>query len=308
MNNNKKIAILMGGNSSEREISLMSGNAILASLHKENKNAFAIDTKKYSILDLKREGFNQVFIALHGRGGEDGTVQAILDFLNLPYTGSGVMASSISIDKIRTKLIWKGYGLKSSNFIWLTYDQVSDELNKKIKHAISILGLPLLVKPNREGSSIGISKVNTINELPKALEIAFNYDKDIIIEQFIVGEEYSVGILGDKILPLIQIKTSSNFYNYQDKYFSNNTQYCFSNKLSNKQKINLQKLVLSAWHVLGCKGCGRIDVMTDINGEFYLLEVNTSPGMTDHSLIPLAAEQAGISFSKLVIKILELAN
>ncbi|MXP51150.1 D-alanine--D-alanine ligase [Pantoea sp. SoEX] len=308
MKKNNKIAVIMGGISSERNISLMSGHAILSSLRKENINAYAFDTKYQSILNLKEYGFNKVFIALHGRGGEDGKIQAVLDFLNLPYTGSGVMASSISIDKIRTKLLWKGLGLKSSKFVSLTYKQVMEGLDITTKNSISMLGLPLFIKPNREGSSIGVSKIDKISELPIAIEKALNYDNNIIIEQFISGEEYTVGILGDEILPLIQIKTDKNFYNYQAKYLSNSTEYHFINSLTMQQKSKLNELVLSAWQSLGCTGCGRIDVMKDNLGEFYLLEVNTSPGMTHHSLIPLAAKKAGISFSRLVISILELAN
>ncbi|PPI88014.1 D-alanine--D-alanine ligase [Candidatus Pantoea edessiphila] len=305
---NNKIAVLMGGTSSERKVSLMSGNEVLLGLHKEKVNAYAIDTKYYSILNLKQQGFDKVFIALHGRGGEDGKIQGVLEFLNISYTGSKIMASSIAIDKIRTKLIWQGYGLKSSNFVWLTRKQISKGLDKKIKYDISMLGLPLFVKPNREGSSIGISKVNNFDELPRALDKALYYDNDIIIEQFLNGEEYTVGILGNQLLPLIQIKTNNKFYNYKAKYLSNSTQYCFSNNLDLNQKLNLNKLVLSAWHALGCEGCGRIDVMTDNNGEFYLLEINTSPGMSSHSLVPLAAKEAGIPFSKLVTNILQLTN
>ncbi|PPI86600.1 D-alanine--D-alanine ligase [Candidatus Pantoea edessiphila] len=307
MNRNDKIAVLMGGNSSERKISLMSGNAVVAGLRNAKINADAIDVRNYSILNIKKQGFNKVFIALHGRGGEDGRIQAILEFLDIPYTGSRIMASSIAIDKIRTKLLWKGFGLKSSNFIWLSHKQIRQGLDRKIKNDISMLGLPLFVKPNREGSSIGISKVNKISELPQALENALQYDKDIIIEQFLCGQEYSVGILGDTTLPTVAIKTNNKFYNYEAKYCSDNTEYCFSNDLSFDQNLKLKKLVLSAWHSLGCRGCGRIDLMTDSNGEFYLLEINTSPGMTHTSLVPLAAEKAGISFSQLVTNILELA-
>ncbi|MBK4775588.1 D-alanine--D-alanine ligase [Candidatus Pantoea edessiphila] len=307
MRKNNKIAVVMGGISSERNISLMSGHAVLSGLYKENINAYAFDTKYQSILNIKKYNFDKVFISLHGRGGEDGKIQAVLDVLNLPYTGSGVMASSIAIDKIRTKLLWKGYGLQSSNFIWLTYNQIMQGLDKNTKHSISMLGLPLFVKPNREGSSIGISKVNTMSELPKALKKALHYDQDIIIEQFLNGEEYTICILGNQILPIIKITTNNKFYNYQAKYLSDNTKYHFSNNLSIQQELKLKKLASSAWNSLGCTSYGRIDVMTNNEGEFYLLEVNTSPGMTAHSLFPLAAEKAGIPFSKLIINILELS-
>ncbi|MBK4765353.1 MAG: D-alanine--D-alanine ligase [Pantoea sp. Brub] len=305
---NEKIAVLMGGTSSERKISLMSGKAILSGLNEANINAYGVDTLNFPILNLKQKGFSKVFCALHGKGGEDGTLQALLNFLQVPYTGSGVMASSIAMDKIRTKLIWKGYNLPSARFVWCNRNKINTFLSKNVQHNICKLGLPLFIKPNCGGSSIGITKITEFNELSAALENAFKYDDNILVEECLNGTEYSIGILDDKVLPIIQIETSNQFYNFEAKYFSKQTKYFFSNNLNKNQKMKLTKLVLTAWKILGCTGYGRIDVMTDQNGFFHLLEINTSPGMTRTSLFPMAAKQAGISFSQLVTKILRLSN
>ncbi|MXP67188.1 D-alanine--D-alanine ligase [Pantoea sp. Aalb] len=303
-----KIAVLMGGNSVERDISLMSGLAILSGLNELGIEAHALDTQDVSILDLKKNNFTKIFIALHGRGGEDGTLQAVLDFLQIPYTGSGFMASAISMDKIRSKLLWKGKGLPVSNYVWLTRTQYDSGLDDHIKKKIFSLGLPLIIKPNCGGSSFGISLVNNIDFLCKALQKAFLYDQDVLIETFLNGSEYTVSIIGNQVLPSIRIETRNDFFNYEAKYIVNDTQYFCPSGLSSSQEIRLQQLVLSAWNVLGCSGWGRVDVMADQNENFYLLEVNTSPGMTNHSLVPIAAKHAGYSFSQLVARILELAN
>ncbi|MDF7646964.1 D-alanine--D-alanine ligase [Erwiniaceae bacterium L1_54_3] len=304
----EKVAVLMGGTSAERDVSLNSGSAVLAGLREMGIDAHGVDTRDVSVLDLKKQGFTKAFIALHGRGGEDGTLQAVLEFLQLPYTGSGVMASAITMDKLRTKLLWQGRGLPSGKFVWLTRQQHELGLDAATQATIAALGLPLFVKPSCEGSSVGISRVNSIEALPAALEEAFRHDNDVLIEAFLSGSEYTVGILGDEILPSIRIKTASEFYDYEAKYISDDTEYFCPSGLSAEQEAELQTLVLAAWRALGCSGWGRVDVMTDGDGNFQLLEVNTSPGMTSHSLVPMAAKQAGYSFPQLVARILELAD
>lgn len=303
-----KVAVLMGGTSAEREVSLMSGKAVLAGLREAGINAHAVDTREVSVLTLKEQGFDAAFIALHGRGGEDGTLQAVLEFLQLPYTGSGVMASAITMDKLRTKLLWQGRGLPSGRFVWLTREQYQAGLTAETREAVEALGLPLFVKPSSEGSSVGISRVNALEALPAALDEAFRHDDNVLIEAFLSGAEYTVGIIGDQILPAIRIQTASEFYDYEAKYISDDTQYFCPAGLSAEREAELQKLVWDAWRALGCSGWGRVDVMADGEGNFQLLEVNTSPGMTSHSLVPMAAREAGMSFSRLVARILELAD
>ncbi|MDU6389363.1 MULTISPECIES: D-alanine--D-alanine ligase [unclassified Pantoea] len=303
-----KVAVLMGGTSAERDVSLMSGSAVLAGLREAGVNAHAIDTRDVSVLTLKEQGFDAAFIALHGRGGEDGTLQAVLEFLQLPYTGSGVIASAITMDKLRTKLLWQGRGLPSGRFVWLTREQYQAGLNAETRGAVEALGLPLFVKPSSEGSSVGISRVNTLETLPAALDEAFRHDDNVLIEAFLSGEEYTVGIIGDQILPAIRIQTASEFYDYEAKYISDDTQYFCPAGLSAEREAELQNLVWDAWRALGCSGWGRVDVMADGEGNFQLLEANTSPGMTSHSLVPMAASVAGMSFSQLVARILELAD
>ncbi len=303
-----KVAVLMGGTSAERDVSLMSGNAVLAGLREAGINAHAVDTRDVSVLTLKEQGFGSAFIALHGRGGEDGTLQAVLEFLQLPYTGSGVMASAITMDKLRTKLLWQGHGLPSGRFVWLTRQQYQDGLDEETRDAINALGLPLFVKPSTEGSSVGISRVNTLDALPAALEEASRHDNDVLIEAFLSGAEYTVGIVGDQILPSIRIQTASEFYDDEAKFISDDTQYFCPAGLSAEKEAELQTLVLDAWRALGCSGWGRVDVMTDSEGNFQLLEVNTSSGMTSHSPVLMAAREAGMSFSQLVSRILELAD
>ena len=304
----EKVAVLMGGTSAERDVSLNSGSAVLAGLREMGIDAHGVDTRDVSVLDLKAQGFAKVFIALHGRGGEDGTLQAVLEFLQMPYTGSGVMASAITMDKLRSKLLWQGRGLPSGKFVWLTRQQHDAGLDAATQASIAALGMPLFVKPSCEGSSVGISRVNSVEALPAALEEAFRHDNDVLIEAFLSGAEYTVGILGDEILPSIRIKTASEFYDYEAKYISDDTEYFCPSGLSAEKEAELQTLVLAAWRALGCSGWGRVDVMADGEGHFQLLEVNTSPGMTSHSLVPMAARQAGYSFPQLVARILELAD
>ncbi|HFM4154136.1 TPA: D-alanine--D-alanine ligase [Escherichia coli] len=303
-----KIAVLLGGTSAEREVSLNSGAAVLAGLREGGIDAYPVDPKEVDVTQLKSMGFQKVFIALHGRGGEDGTLQGMLELMGLPYTGSGVMASALSMDKLRSKLLWQGAGLPVAPWVALTRAEFEKGLSDKQLAEISALGLPVIVKPSREGSSVGMSKVVAENALQDALRLAFQHDEEVLIEKWLSGPEFTVAILGEEILPSIRIQPSGTFYDYEAKYLSDETQYFCSAGLEASQEANLQALVLKAWTTLGCKGWGRIDVMLDSDGQFYLLEANTSPGMTSHSLVPMAARQAGMSFSQLVVRILELAD
>ncbi|CUU22962.1 D-alanine:D-alanine ligase B [Duffyella gerundensis] len=304
----EKVAVLLGGTSAEREVSLNSGNAVLAGLKEAGIDAHAVDIRDVPVWQLKEQGYHKAFIALHGRGGEDGTLQAALEFLNIAYTGSGVMASAISMDKLRTKLLWQGAGLPVSPYIMLSRSEWDAGLTEETTAKISALGLPLFVKPSREGSSVGISRVNEQEALPAALDNAFLHDDEVLIEQFLSGAEYTVSIVGETLLPSIRIQTANTFYDYEAKYHSDETQYFCPSGLSAEREAELAAIVLKAWRVLGCSGWGRVDVMMDGAGNFHLLEVNTSPGMTSHSLVPMAAKQAGMSFSALAARILELAD
>jgi len=304
----EKVAVLLGGTSAEREVSLNSGNAVLAGLKEAGIDAHAVDIRDVPVWQLKEQGYHKAFIALHGRGGEDGTLQAALEFLNIAYTGSGVMASAISMDKLRTKLLWQGAGLPVSPYIMLSRSEWDAGLTEETTAKISALSLPLFVKPSREGSSVGISRVNEQEALPAALDNAFLHDDEVLIEQFLSGAEYTVSIVGETLLPSIRIQTANTFYDYEAKYHSDETQYFCPSGLSAEREAELAAIVLKAWRVLGCSGWGRVDVMMDGAGSFHLLEVNTSPGMTSHSLVPMAAKQAGMSFSALVARILELAD
>lgn len=303
-----KIAVLLGGTSAERDVSLLSGAAVTAGLQEAGVNAHPVDIRDFPVTRLKEEGFTKAFIALHGRGGEDGTLQGLLEYLAIPYTGSGVMASAITMDKLRTKCLWAGCGLPIAPYVALTRQQMDAGISSELETRIAALGLPLFVKPSREGSSVGISRVNQAAELPAALAEAFRHDDEVLVEAFLSGPEYTVGVIGDEILPSIRIQTASEFYDYQAKYISDETQYFCPSGLSAEQEAELNGLVLAAWRALGCSGWGRVDVMMGGDGRFYLLEVNTSPGMTSHSLVPMAAKQAGLSFSQLVARILELAD
>ncbi|MCT4700971.1 D-alanine--D-alanine ligase [Enterobacteriaceae bacterium H20N1] len=304
----EKIAVLLGGTSAEREVSLQSGSAVLAGLKEAGIDAYGVDPQETSVTELKLKGFDKVFIALHGRGGEDGTLQGMLDFLALPYTGSGVMASAITMDKLRTKLLWQGADLPVAPWVALTRRDVDAGIAATTVERIAQLGLPVIVKPSREGSSVGMSKVDDVAALPAALELAFEHDEEVLIEKWLSGPEYTVAILGEEILPSIRIQPAGTFYDYEAKYLSDETQYFCPSGLIEQREQELQALVLQAWQILGCSGWGRVDVMQDCDGQFYLLEVNTSPGMTSHSLVPMAARQAGMTFSQLVVRILELAD
>ncbi|KEY60371.1 D-alanine--D-alanine ligase [Serratia sp. DD3] len=303
-----KVAVLLGGTSAEREVSLQSGAAVLAGLKEAGVDAYAVDPRDFPVTQLKAEGFTKVFIALHGRGGEDGTLQGVLEFLQLPYTGSGVMASALTMDKWRTKMVWQSMGLPVAPYVVLNRQQYQGAERQSLLAAIELLGLPLIVKPSREGSSVGMSKVSEPNALDSALEAAFVHDDDILVEKWLSGPEYTVAILGDQVLPSIRIQPAGIFYDYQAKYIADDTQYFCPSGLNAQQEADLAQLALRAYRGLGCRGWGRVDVMQDSDGSFYLLEVNTSPGMTSHSLVPMAARQSGLTFSQLVAGILALAD
>ena len=303
-----KVAVLLGGTSAEREVSLQSGQAVLAGLRESGIDAYAIDPKETPVTELKALGFTKVFIALHGRGGEDGTLQGLLEHLGLPYTGSGVMASALTMDKLRTKRIWQAMGLPVSPFVALNRAQFTSGEMGEDATTLAALGFPLIVKPSREGSSVGMSKVDSIEQLQPALDEAFRHDDDVLVEKWLSGPEFTVAILGDEVLPSIRIQPAGVFYDYEAKYLSDETQYFCPSGVSEADEARLAALALQAYRALDCRGWGRVDIMQDSDGGFYLLEVNTSPGMTSHSLEPMAARQHGLSFAQLTARILELAD
>jgi D-alanine-D-alanine ligase len=297
-----KVAVLMGGKSAEREISLMSGNGVLKALRAKGIDAQAFDPAERDVFDLRREGYARCFIALHGRGGEDGTIQGALEVLGIPYTGSGVLGSAVGMDKWRTKMIWIANKLPTPRYRILTPNDDWEALARELK-------LPLIVKPANEGSTLGLTKVFSVEELPAAYELAAKKYRDIALaEEFIDGPEYTVSILGDTALPLIRIEAPQGNYDYQHKYFTDDTKYHCPSGLPAKKEKELQALALQAFRVAGCSGWGRIDIMLDARKRPWLLEVNTSPGMTGHSLVPMAARAVGISYEDLCVKILELAH
>lgn len=296
-----KVAVLLGGRSAEREISLISGTAVLEALRRGGCDAHPFDPGERPLAEFIAEGFDRVFIVLHGRFGEDGTVQGTLQWLGLPYTGSGVMASALAMDKWRTKLLWQAAGIPTPASVLLEpgFDPAA---------VVAQLGLPLMVKPVNEGSSIGMSKVESVVGLVPAFERAHGYDAMVLAEQFIDGPELTASILGDEPLPLIRIEAEGGLYDYQAKYFSDATRYHCPAGLPDHHEARLRALALKAFKVIGCAGWGRVDLMLDRQGSPYLLEVNTAPGMTGHSLVPMAARAAGIDFDRLVLRILELAH
>ncbi|UZE95558.1 D-alanine--D-alanine ligase [Alkalimarinus alittae] len=297
-----KVAVLLGGNSAERDVSLKSGGAVLEALLSAGVDAQAIDIKGSPLDCLKRVEFDRAFIALHGRGGEDGTIQGLLECLDIPYTGSGVMASALAMDKLRTKYLWQGVGLPTPPFVSLDCGEVDDHYFESI---VARLGLPLSVKPAREGSSIGIKKARTLEELIEAYSEAIEFDAQVLIEKWIEGPEFTVAVLDGKALPVVGLSTNHIFYDYDAKYLADDTHYYLPSGLSEEKEQEIAKLSELACESVGCKGWARVDVMQDSHGEFWLLEVNTSPGMTDHSLVPMAAKHAGITFEELVVRILE---
>ena len=305
-----KVAVLMGGQSAEREVSLMSGQGVLQALRAAGVDAHAFDPADRDLGDLKREGFDRCFIALHGRYGEDGTVQGALELMGLPYTGSGVMASSIAMDKTMTKRVWLAEGLPTPRYELVRREHLG---GVSLDALVAKLGLPMIVKPAREGSSIGVTKVLQLQDLPAALAAAALCDADILCEQCIVGDEVTCPVLGEgdaaRALPVIRIVAPEGNYDYQNKYFTNDTQYLVPSGLPAGEEAAIEALVVKAYQVLGCRGWGRIDVMIDAaTRQPYLLEINTSPGMTGHSLVPMSAKAAGISYEDLCCQLLASAT
>jgi D-alanine-D-alanine ligase len=305
-----KVAVLFGGASAEREVSIMSGTGVLKALQSRGVDAHAFDPSQRDLGELKHEGFARCFIALHGRFGEDGTVQGALELLGIPYTGSGVMASSIAMDKVMTKRVWLAEGLPTPNYRLLRrggYDR------KKVIEVPDVLGLPVIVKPAREGSSIGVMKVQGYSGMVEAVDQAAKLDADVLCEQFIAGDEVTCPILGEGenawALPVIRIVAPDGNYDYQNKYFGNDTKYVLPCGLPNDEEVAIQEIALKAYRVLDCRGWGRVDVMIDAaTRKPYLLEINTSPGMTSHSLVPMSAHAAGMSYEDLCVRILGTAS
>lgn len=301
-----KVAVLMGGKSAEREVSLMSGAGVLKALQSKGVDAHAFDPSERDLVELKRKGFQRCFIALHGRFGEDGTVQGALELLGIPYTGSGVLASAMSIDKVMTKRAWITEGIPTPRYAVLRKDGYDAARLAKV---VEELGLPLIVKPAREGSSIGLGKVRAAGEMEAAVAAAAALDRDVLCEQFVAGEEVTCPVLGTgdsaRALPVIRIVAPEGNYDYQNKYFTDDTKYLVPCGLPEGEEAAIQALVVNAYRVLGCRGWGRVDVMIDAaTRKPYLLEINTSPGMTGHSLVPMSARAAGISYEDLCLQLL----
>ena len=294
-----KVAVLFGGTSAEREISLKSGSRVLAALRSQGVDAHAFDPAERKLDELA--GFDRAFIALHGRHGEDGTIQGALEVMHIPYTGSGVLASALAMDKFRTKLMWQAAGLPVPEYALLNADSDFAEIEEQ-------LGLPLFVKPAREGSSIGVTKVKERGALKAAYEEAARHDPLVIAEKGVMGGEYTVGIVGDEVLPIIKIVPATEWYDYEAKYNRDDTQYLCPCGLPEAKEMEIRKGALEAFRILGGRGWGRVDFLMDEAGNAYMLEVNTSPGMTDHSLVPMAARVAGISYEALVMRVLSLAT
>jgi D-alanine-D-alanine ligase len=297
-----KVAVLFGGFSAEREVSLTSGNAILKALIDQGINAIGIDPKVDDITLLKKQGFDRVFIALHGRGGEDGVIQGFLTTLGIPFTGCDVLSSAIAMDKSKTKQIWQSYKLPSAD-----YQIILKESFDESQCAAIITGLSgtVMVKPVNEGSSLGMARVNNAEQLVDALHEAFKFDNKVLLESWITGQEYTVSILNGEVLPAIRMHTENDFYDYQAKYQSSDTLYFCPCGLNEQKLAQLNQIAIEAFEAIGCKGWGRVDLMLDEQDQWNLLEVNTVPGMTPTSLVPKAAKQAGYSFEQLVIEILK---
>lgn len=296
-----KVAVLLGGRSAEREISLQSGQAVLDALRRSGVDAHPFDPAEQALEALVQQEFNRAFIALHGRFGEDGTIQGVLEWMGLPYTGSGVMASALAMDKWRTKLIWQAAGIQSPRYELLRADS-------NLAQTAETLGLPLIIKPAREGSTIGLSKVHRLQDMAEAYQLAAQHDALVLAEEFISGKELTVAVLGETALPVVRIEIAGGLYDYQAKYFSNETKYFCPSGLPEELEAAIREQALLAYQVLGCQGWGRIDLILSETHEFYFLEANTSPGMTSHSLVPMAARTAGICFEDLVLRILDLSH
>ena len=309
-----KVAVLMGGSSAEREVSLMSGAGVLAALRSRGVDAYAFDPSEHDLGALKAQGYDRAFIALHGRHGEDGTVQGALELLGIPYTGSGVMASAMAMDKVMTKRVWAHAGLPTPRWQWLAPD---DQGRQAVRNVPDVLGLPLIVKPPREGSSIGITKVVDPCEMQDAVSLAARYDADVLCEEFIEGIELTCPVLGDgaqaRALPVVRIDAPDGNYDFAHKYFSDATGYRCPSGLSANEEAEVQRLTLAAYRALGCRGWGRADLMLRSGGatpdrKIFLLEMNTSPGMTSHSLVPMSARAAGMSYEDLCLHLLQRAR
>jgi D-alanine-D-alanine ligase len=296
-----KVAVLLGGKSAEREVSLMSGTAVLEALQRQGVDAHAFDTGTRTLTDLADEKFDCAFIALHGRYGEDGTIQGALDLMGVPYTGSGVLACALAMDKWRTKLVWRASGIPTPRF-----EMLNTETN--FMATADSLGLPLIVKPAREGSTIGLTKVSSAKAVAGAYHEAAKHDSMVLAEQFVDGPELTTAILDDEALPLVRIEAPGGNYDYDAKYFSNETRYFCPAGIDAGLEDRVKRISVDAFRILGCKGWGRVDVMIDADGEPWVLEANAVPGMTGHSLVPMAAKVAGLSFDQVVIRILEAAD
>jgi D-alanine-D-alanine ligase len=301
-----KVAVLMGGTSAERAISLLTGNGVLAALQSQGVDAHAFDPAERQLGELKRDGFVRCFIALHGRHGEDGSVQGALELLGIAYTGSGVMASAIAIDKVMTKRVWLAEGLPTPRFVRLAEGEQGRE---QLRAVPDVLGLPLVVKPPREGSSIGITKVSGYSQMQGAVELAAKYDADVLCEEFIAGDELTCPVLGHgaaaEALPVVRIVAPDGAYDYQNKYFTDVVRYDCPSGLPPEEEREIQRIVLAGYRVLGCRGWGRADLMLRRSDRKpFLLEMNTSPGMTTHSLVPISARAAGISYEALCLRLL----
>lgn len=305
-----KVAVLFGGTSAEREISLMSGTGVLEALRSRGVDAHAFDPAERELVELKHEGFTRCFVVLHGRHGEDGTVQGALELLGIPYTGSGVMASAVAMDKVMTKRIWQADGLPTPRYARLAFDQQSRE---QIMAVPDVLGLPLIVKPPREGSSIGVTKVQGYSQMQDAVALAVRYDTDVLCEEFIEGEEVTCAVLGNGLnaqaLPVVRIAAPEGAYDYQNKYFTDDVKYHCPSGLPEAEEQEIRRISLAAYHQLGCRGWGRADLMIRASDRKpFLLEMNTSPGMTSHSLVPMSAHAAGISYEDLCLRVLASAT
>ncbi|MDE3271218.1 D-alanine--D-alanine ligase [Pseudoalteromonas sp. G4] len=294
-----KVAVLLGGNSAEREVSLNSGSAILNALLANGVDAIAFDPKERELAELKTLGIDRVFIALHGRGGEDGTIQGALEFMGLPYTGSGVLGSALAMDKVRCKQLFIANNLPTAKFTTVKKGE-----NYNTQEIIAEFGA-VMVKPSHEGSSIGMAKASSAEELNSALENAFSFDDEVLLEQWITGSEYTVSMLNNQALSVIEMRTPRGFYDYEAKYKASTTSYHCPADLVSTETEYLQRIATQAFALVGAKDWGRVDAMRDENGQFYLLEVNTVPGMTEKSLVPMAAKDSGRSFAELVLEILD---
>ena len=301
-----KVAVLMGGSSAERAISLLSGHGVLDALRQAGVDAHAFDPAERGLHELQQDGYVRCFIALHGRHGEDGTVQGALELLGIPYTGSGVMASSIAMDKVMTKRIWEAVGLPTPRHQVL---QPGAQDLADVRVVPDVLGLPLIVKPPREGSSIGVTKVNGYSEMLDAVRLSAQYDPDVLCEEFIEGEEVTCAVLGEgadaEALPVVRIQAPEGAYDYQNKYFTDDVRYLCPSGLPEAEEREIQRIVLASYRALGCRGWGRADVMIRASDRKpFLLEMNTSPGMTGHSLVPMSARAAGIAYPALCVRVL----